>query len=65
MGNDNKFDINKPVEVTAQMIKAVRKETRAGSLDCKHALELTGGNVEEAVKHLIKHGKSTPKSNWI
>jgi translation elongation factor EF-Ts len=65
MSDNDNSKINKPFEVTAKMIKAVRKETRAGALDCKHALEATDGNVEEAIKYLIKHGKSTPKINWI
>ena len=63
----DKIDVSseKTVEVTAKMIKAVRKETRAGALDCKHALEVTSGDIEEAIKYLIKHGKSTPKTDWI
>ncbi len=62
MGN-NKSDT--PTTVTAEMIKAVRKETRAGALDCKHALEMTGGDIDGAIKYLVQHGKCTPKTNWI
>ena len=65
MVSENESDVKKSVEITAKMIKAVRKETRAGALDCKNALEVTSGDVEEAIKYLIKHGKSTPKISWI
>ena len=62
---ENETNSEKTVEVTAKMIKAVRKETRAGALDCKQALEVTSGDIEEAIKYLIKHGKITPKTDWI
>ena len=65
MVSENESDVKKSVEITAKMIKAVRKETRAGALDCKHALEVTSGDIEKAIKYLIKHGKSTPKISWI
>lgn len=53
------------VVVTAEMIKAVRKETRSGSLDCKDALEATGGDVAKAIEYLRAHGKVTPKKVYV
>ena len=34
--------------VTGPKIKAVRKETRAGTIDCRKALEATAGNGGDA-----------------
>ena len=53
------------VEITADMIKAVRKETRAGTLDCKDALLATGGDVKKAIAMVREHGKITPKKVWV
>lgn len=50
--------------VTADKIKAVRKETKAGTIDCREALEATGGDVEKAVQHLRDKGIETPKKVW-
>ena len=47
-------------QITGSMIKAVRKETRAGTIDCRHALEETGGNIEEAIAVLKHRGITTP-----
>jgi elongation factor Ts len=47
-------------EITGPMIKAVRKETRAGTIDCRHALEETGGDIEKAVALLKERGITTP-----
>ena len=35
-------------DVTADMIKAVRKETRAGTIDCRDALIESSGDVGES-----------------
>jgi elongation factor Ts len=51
-------------EVTGEKIKAVRKETRAGTIDCRKALEATGGNVAQAVEYLCERGIGTPKKVW-
>lgn len=50
--------------VTAAKIKAVRKETRAGTLDCRKALEATAGDVDQAIAHLRERGIGTPKKVW-
>lgn len=43
-------------QVTAQMVKELREKTGAGMLDCKKALEETGGNVEKAIDWLREKG---------
>jgi NACalpha-BTF3-like transcription factor len=50
--------------VTGDKIKAVRKETRAGTIDCRKALESTGGDVQKAVEYLRERGIGTPKKVW-
>ena len=42
--------------ITAQMVKELRERTGAGMMDCKAALEETGGDMEKAVDHLRKKG---------
>jgi elongation factor Ts len=44
------------MSITAAMINELRKSTGAGMLDCKKALEETGGNMENAVDFLRKKG---------
>ncbi|HEY6008990.1 MAG TPA: translation elongation factor Ts, partial [Geobacteraceae bacterium] len=44
------------MSITAAMINELRKSTGAGMLDCKKALEETGGNMEQAVDFLRKKG---------
>ncbi len=43
-------------EITAQMVKQLRERTGAGILECKKALQETGGDMEEAVVVLRKWG---------
>jgi elongation factor Ts len=43
-------------KVTAQMVKELREKTGAPMLQCKQALEETGGSVDDAVQHLRKKG---------
>lgn len=52
------------VEITAEMIRAVRAETRAGTLDCKDALLETNGDVKKAIEVVRAKGKVTPKKVW-
>ena len=40
-------------------VKALREQTGAGIMDCKRALEESGGNVEQAVAWLKEKGLST------
>jgi elongation factor Ts len=44
------------VSITAAMVNELRKSTGAGMLDCKKALEETGGDMEKAVDFLRKKG---------
>lgn len=55
----------KEVVITAEMIKAVRKETRAGTLDCKDALKATGGDIQKSIELLRSQGKVTPKKVYV
>lgn len=42
--------------IDKEMVKALRERTGAGVLDCKKALEETGGDLEEAAKILRQRG---------
>ncbi len=42
--------------VTAQQVKELRDATKAGPLDCKKALEATGGDFQKAVDYLREKG---------
>jgi elongation factor Ts len=43
-------------DISAQAVKELREKTGAGFMDCKRALEETGGDVEAAVAVLREHG---------
>jgi len=45
--------------ITAQQVKELREKTGAGMMDCKAALETSGGDQEEAVVALRKKGLAT------
>lgn len=50
------------MDISAQAVKELRDKTGAGVMDCKKALQESGGNVEKAVealrqKGLAKHSK--------
>src|SRR5690606_16729628 len=45
-----------PMAFTAQDVKALRDSTGAGMMDCKKALEETGGDVEAAKQFLREKG---------
>ena len=53
--------------VTAQMVKELRERTGAGMMDCKAALQETGGDMEQAVDLLRKKGlaKAAKKAGRI
>lgn len=55
---------NDDAVVSGPKIKAVRKETRAGTIDCRKALEATAGNVQEAIDYLRERKIGTPKKVW-
>lgn len=42
--------------VTPQMVRELRERTQAGMMDCKRALEETGGDMDKAVAHLREQG---------
>lgn len=42
--------------ITAQQVKELRDATGAGPLDCKKALESTGGDVQKAIEQLREKG---------
>lgn len=46
-------------EITAAMVKALRDATGLGMMDCKNALEETGGDAEAAQQMLRKKGLAT------
>ena len=43
-------------EVNASLVKELRERTGAGMMDCKRALEETGGDLDAAEKHLRETG---------
>ena len=45
-----------------QLRKELREATGAGMMDCKRALEETGGDLEEAKKYLREKGLARPRS---
>jgi len=44
------------LDITASMIKDLREATAAGVLDCKKALEASGGDVGKAKAYLLERG---------
>src|SRR5260370_40176934 len=49
--------------ITAAMVKDLRDKTGAGMMDCKNALNETGGDIEAAVDWLRKKGLSKAAQN--
>ena len=45
--------------ITTDMVKQLREKTGAGMMDCKRALEETGGNFDQAIDYLRKKGAAT------
>jgi len=46
------------VEISAALVKELRTKTGAGMMDCKEALQASGGNMEKAIEYLRKKGMS-------
>jgi len=44
------------LEISAELVKRLRELTDCGFMDCKKALQETGGNVDEAVAYLRQKG---------
>src|SRR5690606_34327873 len=42
--------------ITPQMVKELRERTQAGMMDCKKALQETGGDMEKAIDYLREKG---------
>jgi elongation factor Ts len=49
-------------EITAAMVKALRERTGLPMMDCKKALEETGGDPAAAEEHLRKQGRKTQET---
>lgn len=50
------------MQITADMIKALRAETNAGVLDCRKALQESNGDFQKAVEWLREKGMATAAS---
>lgn len=44
--------------ISASQVKTLRERTGAGMMDCKKALEASGGDIEQAIEELRKKGKA-------
>ena len=44
------------MSISAGLVKKLREKTGAGMMDCKRALEKTGGDMDKAIDHLRKQG---------
>ncbi len=53
------MDYETTVQITADMIKALRAETNAGVLDCRKALQESNGDFQKAVEWLREKGMAT------
>ena len=62
MNTKNAFGLK---DITAEMIKIVRKETRAGTIDCRDALIESQGDTDLAIKILQDKGIITPKKVYV
>lgn len=53
--------------IDGSLVKELRQRTGAGIMDCKRALEETGGSLESAIDHLRKKGlaKAAKKSGRV
>jgi len=52
------------MNITAQMVKELRKKTSAGMMDCKKALKATEGDLEKAIEYLRKKGMDAAASRF-
>ena len=50
------------MEITAEMVKDLRRKTNAGVMDCKKALTETNGDVDAAIEWLRRKGLETFES---
>lgn len=47
------------MNITSEMVKALREKTQAGMMDCKEALKASDGDMDKAVEYLRKKGLAT------
>jgi elongation factor Ts len=47
------------LNITSEMVKALREKTQAGMMDCKEALKASDGDMDKAVEYLRKKGLAT------
>jgi elongation factor Ts len=47
--------------ITAEAVRNLRERTGAGMMDCKRALEETGGDVDKAVAMLRERGLASSR----
>jgi len=52
------------MNISAQMVKELRKKTSAGMMDCKKALKAAEGDLEKAIKYLRKKGMEAAVSKF-
>ena len=52
------------MNISAQMVKELRKKTSAGMMDCKKALTATEGDLEKAIEYLRKKGMDAASSKF-
>jgi len=46
-------------EISSESVKQLREKTGAGMMDCKRALQETGGDMDAAIEYLRKKGAAT------
>lgn len=46
-------------EISSETVRQLREKTGAGMMDCKRALQETGGNMDAAIEYLRKKGAAT------
>jgi len=53
------------MKIKTELIKKLRKETKAGVMECRKALRESGGDIEKAKKWLLKKGlaKATKRAD--
>ena len=44
------------MQITSELVKELRERTGIGMMECKKALEATGGDIEAAIEELRKKG---------
>ncbi len=50
--------------ITASEVNKLRKITGAGMMDCKKALQESGGDFEKAIDYLRKKGQKVNKTQY-